>query len=120
MHDRSKTTTTHGAAEIMSTTLQYRGWASLSLASVRLGDGRMVTRVIEDHGNAACVLPYDPGRRIALLVRQLRAPTLYAAGVATLIEAPAGLVDKGEDGAAAATREAMEEVGVRLATLEPV
>lgn len=107
-------------AEIVSTTVQYRGWASLSLASVKLGDGRMVTRVIEDHGNAACVLPYDPERRVALLVRQLRVPPLYAAGVATLLEAPAGLIDKGEDGATAATREAMEEVGVRLAVLEPV
>ena len=107
-------------AEIVSSTLQYRGWASLLLANVRLGDGRMVARVIEDHGNAACVLPYDPARRIALLVRQLRTPTLYAAGIATLIEAPAGLIDAGEDGATAATREAMEEVGLRLAALEPI
>jgi len=107
-------------AEIVSSTLQYRGWASLLLANVRLGDGRMVARVIEDHGDAACVLPYDPERRIALLVRQLRTPTLYAAGIATLIEAPAGLIDAGEDGATAATREAMEEVGLRLTALEPV
>jgi nudix-type nucleoside diphosphatase (YffH/AdpP family) len=105
---------------ILSVEPKYRGWSTLYLASVRLADGRIVAREIEDHGNAACVLPYDPVRRVALLVRQLRIPPLYAGGAATLTEAPAGLIDAGEDGATAARREAMEEVGVRLTALEPV
>ena len=99
---------------------KYRGWCTLSLATVQLSDGRVTTREIENHGNAACVLPYDPARRVAMVIRQFRAPPLHAGGVATLIEAPAGLIDQGEDGATAARREAMEEVGVRLTTLEQV
>jgi nudix-type nucleoside diphosphatase (YffH/AdpP family) len=99
---------------------KYRGWCTLHVATVQLPDGRTVPREIEDHGPAASVLPYDPARRVALLVRQFRTPTLHAGGGGALLEAPAGLIDPGEDSATAARREAMEEVGVRLATLEPV
>lgn len=106
--------------EIIATEPKYRGWCSILLAQVRFPDGHVVAREIEHHGFAACVLPYDPVRRTALVVRQLRLPPLHAAGVAAVLEAPAGLIDPGEDGAAAARREAMEEVGLRLATLERV
>ena len=108
------------APAILGVAPRYRGWCTLYLATVRLADGRVTTREIEDHGNAACVLPYDPARRVALVIRQLRTPPLYAGGVAALIEAPAGLIDQGEDGATAARREAMEEAGVRLTRLEKV
>lgn len=108
------------APTILRVEPKYRGWCTLFLATVRLANGRVITREIEDHGNAACVLPYDPERRTAMVVSQLRAPPLHAGGVAALIEAPAGLIDTGEDGATAARREAMEEVGVRLSALEPV
>src|ERR1700759_4401887 len=81
---------------------KYRGWCTLYLATVRLADGRVITREIEDHGSAACVLAYDPERRIAMVSRQLRPPALYAGGALALIEAPAGLIDTGEDGATAA------------------
>jgi nudix-type nucleoside diphosphatase (YffH/AdpP family) len=67
------------------------------------------------------VLPYDPERRVALLVRLPRAPALYAQGLATLLEAPAGMLDKkDEDPADCARREAMEEAGLRLGALEPI
>jgi nudix-type nucleoside diphosphatase (YffH/AdpP family) len=108
------------SVEIIATEEKYRGWCTLLLAQVRYPDGRIVKREIEDHGRAACVLPYDAARKTALLVRQLRVPPLYAGGEATLLEAPAGLIDPGEDGSTAARREAMEEVGVRLASLDLV
>jgi len=108
------------APEIVGVEAAYRGWCTLYLATLRLADGRTITREIEDHGNAACVLPYDPDRRVALVIRQFRTPALYAGSVAMLIEAPAGLIDPGEDGTTAARREAMEEVGLRLTALEPV
>src|SRR5947207_13108015 len=106
--------------EIIATEEKYRGWCKLLLAQVRYPDGRIVKREIEDHGRAACVLPYDAARKIALLVRQLRVPPLHAGGQAILLEAPAGLIDPGEDASTAARREAMEEVGVRLTSLDPV
>jgi nudix-type nucleoside diphosphatase (YffH/AdpP family) len=108
------------SVEIIGTEEKYRGWCNLLLAQVRYPDGRIVKREIEDHGRAACVLPYDATCRTTLLVRQLRVPPLYAGGEATTLEAPAGLIDPGEDGATAARREAMEEVGVHLASLEHV
>jgi len=105
-------------AKIVSVETKYRGWCRLLVATIRLPDGKTITREVEDHGAAACVLPYDPDRRVALVIRQLRGPVLHAGGSATIVEAPAGLIDPGEDAQTTARREAMEEVGVRLTTLE--
>jgi len=107
-------------AEIVSFEPKYRGWCKLYVATIRLADGRLITREVEDHGAAACVLPYDPVRRTALLIRQLRAPPLHVAGETAITEAPAGLIDPGEDAQTTARREAMEEVGVRLTSLEQI
>ena len=97
----------------------HTGWATFSIATVRLPDGQEVEREMEDHGRAVCVLPYDPERRTALLVRLLRVPPLYTDGLAEMLEAPAGLLDEDspED---CARREALEEAGLRLGALEPV
>ena len=82
--------------------------------------GAEFEREVVDFGQSACVLPYDPARRVALVVRLPRAP-LLAFGVATpLIEAPAGMIDAGESAETCARREAFEEAGVRLGELESV
>lgn len=97
----------------------HRGWNTFGIATLTLPDGTRVERALEDHGDAACVLPYDPERRVALLVRQARVGPVFCGEPVDLAEAPAG----GLDGGAAeetAIREAMEEAGVRLETLEPV
>lgn len=99
-------------AEIVLHEAKHHGWCRFFVATIRLADGRIVSREIEDHGPAACVQPYDPVRRTALLIRQLRAPPLHVAGEPTITEAPAGLIDPGEDAPTTARREAMEEVGV--------
>jgi nudix-type nucleoside diphosphatase (YffH/AdpP family) len=60
------------------------------------------------------VLPYDPHRRVALLVSMPRAAVLHV-GLPPMLEAIAGqLEDQPED---CARREAMEEAGVRLGPL---
>lgn len=105
---------------IERTEVVYKGWLSLILAHMRGDDGTPFERVIEDHGSGVAVLPYDPGHRVALVVRLPRAPVLHAGQTEPLIEAPAGLIDPGEAAEAAAIREAYEETGVRLATLEPL
>src|SRR5205085_2230228 len=84
-------------AEIIEVETKYRGWCRLLLTRIRLSGGGVVTREIEDHGRAACLLAYDPRRRTAVVVRQLRAPALYAAQKEYLIEAIAGLIDEGEE-----------------------
>jgi nudix-type nucleoside diphosphatase (YffH/AdpP family) len=107
------------SAELVDVETKYRGWCRLFVATIRLADGKTITREIEDHGNAAGVLPYDPVRRCAIVIRQLRAPALYA-GEANMIEVVAGLIDPGEDAIETARREAVEEVGLRLTAIEHV
>jgi nudix-type nucleoside diphosphatase (YffH/AdpP family) len=97
----------------------HEGWCKLLRLTVRLPDGETVEREVEDHGDAVAVLPYDPRRRVAILVRQFRPPPFHVAGEASVLEAPAGMLDE-DDPAACARREAMEEVGLRLRTLEPL
>ena len=97
----------------------YAGWGQYLIATVRLADGAIVRREIEHHGAAACVLPYDPARKTAILVRQFRAPVFYIAGAAETLEAIAGIIET-ESPVECARREALEEAGVRLQTLEPV
>jgi nudix-type nucleoside diphosphatase (YffH/AdpP family) len=106
-------------AEVLGERPIYQGWSRFSLVRFRLDGGSEVERCIEDHGDAACVLPYDPVRRVAVLVRQFRGPVTLKA-VAEFPEPPAGLIDAGEAPEASARREAEEETGLRLKTLEPV
>ena len=105
-------------AELLQTEVKDDSWATFLRVQVRLDDGEVVWRQVEDHGAAAVVLPYDPVRRTALLVRLFRAPPLYAGVDSLLVEAVAGLIDEGESAEDAARREALEEAGVRLSQLE--
>ena len=107
-------------AEILRTEVKDDSWATFLRAEVRLDDGQVVWRQIEHHGEAAVVLPYDPDRRTALLVRLFRPPPLYVGGSGMMVEAVAGMIDEGESAESAARREALEEAGVRLSTLERV
>ena len=106
-------------SKIISVKTLYEGWSKFLLAKVRLPDGKVIERQIEDHGRAVSVLPYDPERRCAVLVRQFRAPPYLAAEREDLLEAIAGIVDE-DDFAAAARREALEEAGLTLTELEHV
>ena len=103
---------------IRSTKLVHDGWLKLHVATLSGDDGVAFTREIEHHGPAVAVLPYDPGRRVALLVKLPRAPLLLAGEASQILEVPAGIREPGEDPADCARREAEEEVGVTLHALE--
>lgn len=105
--------------QLVSVEALHKGWATFSLASIRLPDGKVVTREIEDHGAAVAVLPYDPERRTVMLVEQMRAAPLVVLGQEATLEAIAGCVEHG-DHENEAKREALEEAGLRLGALEPV
>lgn len=98
----------------------YAGWCRLFVATIRLPDGRVFTREIEDHGRATAVLPFDPVRRTAIVIRQLRAPALYTGRDDSLIEAVAGLMEPDENAESSMRRECMEEAGLRLAAVEHI
>ena len=97
-------------------TITHKRWSQLSVAEFHLADGTTMLRDIEDHGDAVAVLPYDPARRVALLIRQFRAPPFVVVGDGMMLELPAGRQDE-DDPLACARRELMEEVGLRVDTL---
>lgn len=97
----------------------WQGYLTVLVATFSGPDGGTFRREIEHHGRAACVLPYDPERKTALMVNLPRAPVIWAGGPPELLEAPAGMVEN-EDPEDTAIREAMEECGVVLHRLEPV
>lgn len=105
--------------EILRTRTVYSGWAKFLLATVRLPGGHMLEREIEDHGEAICVLPYHPARKTAVLVRQFRAPVLFASEAEETLEAIAGVIEQ-EEAAACARRETREEAQLELDSLEHV
>jgi nudix-type nucleoside diphosphatase (YffH/AdpP family) len=102
---------------ILERTVASAGYLTVERLKLRLSDGAEVSREIEQHGDAAVVLPYDSDRRCALVARLFRAPVMAASGAALSEEACAGMIEI-EDAAAAARREAYEELGVELAALE--
>jgi nudix-type nucleoside diphosphatase (YffH/AdpP family) len=98
-----------------------RHWVRLDRYTIRYtrqdGTTDRLVREVHDHGHGASVLPYDAKRGSVLLVRQFRLPAhLTDGGDGFIIEACAGLLD-GDDPAVCASREAEEELGVRLSNL---
>lgn len=99
----------------------HDGWNRLDVVEIDLGDGTRITREIVDHGDGAAALVVDPGRRTALMVRQVRPGKLDAeGGDGLMLEVPAGLVDPGETPATTARREIGEETGCSVGDLAPV
>jgi len=86
----------------------------------QLADGRWITaqREAYDRGNGAVALLHNRERDTILLVRQYRLPAHLNDHVdGMLLEAPAGLLDDGEDAEQALRREIEEEVGHRVGPL---
>ena len=116
MQDLKERTAPDRVIDLMSV---YDGWSIMRVATIELSDGQHIHREVEDHGRAVAVLPYDPERRVALLVGMLRAPVLVANSKERLLEVPAGIMEE-DDPDACARREAMEECGLKLGELEHV
>jgi nudix-type nucleoside diphosphatase (YffH/AdpP family) len=105
--------------KILALEPRHQGWSNFYIATVRTPAGEDIRREVEDHGEAVAVLPYDPERRVAMLVRQYRTPVLHAAGLQDLLEIPAGLLD-GPNPEEDARREVVEEVGLHLREIHKV
>jgi nudix-type nucleoside diphosphatase (YffH/AdpP family) len=105
---------------IINSRLAYDGYAKVNVLTLAADDGALFSREVVSIGQSACILPYDPDRRVALLVRLPRAPLLAEAIPDELLEAPAGMLSADETAETTIRREAMEEAGVRLGALEPV
>ena len=79
---------------------------SIRVDEVRLPGGGTAVREVVDHRPAVVIVPLDERDRV-IMVRQYR----YAVGE-TLLEAPAGIVEEGEEPDQTAQRELQEEVGL--------
>jgi nudix-type nucleoside diphosphatase (YffH/AdpP family) len=102
--------------EIVARRVTHDRWTRVTDAMVRLPNGAIEPRVIEDHGNATAILLYNPDRRVALLIRQPRAPVLEV-GAEMMLEVVAGCRD-GKSDEDTARAEAFEEAGIAVRELE--
>jgi nudix-type nucleoside diphosphatase (YffH/AdpP family) len=105
---------------IVDSRLAYDGYAKVTVLTLVDEAGEAHRREVVSYGQSACVLPYDPERGVALVVRLPRAPLLMEGVTGNLIEAPAGMIGASETAATTIRREAMEETGLDLKELEPV
>jgi nudix-type nucleoside diphosphatase (YffH/AdpP family) len=101
---------------IVETKILFDGWTRFVTLTLQQPDGRSTERAVLDHGAVVCVLPYDPERRLALVVCQTRVPLLYLGCREQLMEAIAGRIED-EKPLDAVRREAAEEAGVRIREL---
>jgi len=105
--------------QIVRSDTVYAGHSEVLVLTIRMPNGHIVRREVEDHGTAVGVLPYNPARRTAILVRQFRAPVFFAAKEEETLEVVAGLTET-SDPQECARRETMEEAGVKLQAMEHV
>lgn len=106
-----------GITKVVGIRSIYRGWLSLSVARLRAAGGDEFERHVVELGRAVCVLPYDPARRVALVVSMPRG-AVAVRGLPDMLEAIAGSLEA--DPAECTRREALEEAGVRLGMLEHI
>jgi ADP-ribose pyrophosphatase len=86
-------------------------------------DGRpsgLLTWELWRRGGGVLVLPYDPASDRVALVEQFRLPALAAGLRPVQTEAPAGLLEPGEDPAEAGGRELLEESGLVARRMERI
>lgn len=86
----------------------------LDIHKVKLPDGKFSHREIITHPGAVAIVPILPGNKI-ILIKQFRKPTEK-----TLLEIPAGTLDKNESPRKCAFRELVEETGYRARCLKKI
>ena len=90
--------------------------------SYELPDGTMtepLTRLCFHRGDGVAAAVYNTDTRKAFLVRQFRYPC-YTHGEGWILEVVAGMLGKDEDATAAMQREIEEEIGYKVAAIEPI
>lgn len=85
------------------------------------GAGVQQSREVYFRKNSAAVLLYDPENRSVILTRQFRLPTYLNGNTSgMMIECCAGVMEDGESAEDCIRREAVEETGYRIDSLEKV
>jgi ADP-ribose pyrophosphatase len=103
----------------------YKGFFSLTEYRLRHdlfagGKSPEIRRELLDRGQAAGVLPYDPGRDEVVLIEQFRVGAINSGAGPWLTEIVAGYCDPGETPEATVVRESLEEAGCTVTDLVPM
>ena len=101
--------------KITSARTIYQGWFNVIMLKLKLATGEEIEREIVEHPSGSAVLPYDPERRVALVLRETRPPVLRE-GEEQMIEVIGGALEEGS-AEECARREALEEAGLKLGEL---
>jgi ADP-ribose pyrophosphatase len=113
-------------AEFVDKTVLSDGFFPLILCKIRHtlfagGMSRPFSREVMLRRPVAAVLPYDPIRDAVVLIEQFRAGKLLSgAEDPWMVEIVAGIIEPGETPEEMARREAVEEAGCAIGTLEPL
>jgi ADP-ribose pyrophosphatase len=116
---------TRDDVEIISREPGFTGFYRLDILTLRHrlfggGWGPELRRELFVRHDAVCVLPYDPWEDAVVLIEQVRIGALDKSERPWMLELVAGLIDKDEQPEEVAHREAHEEAGVRLFSLDPI
>jgi len=111
--------------ELVGRETAYQGYFRIDRCRVRHRrfDGSwtpVIERELFERGHAAAVLPYDPVRDRVVLIEQFRVGAIEAPGSPWLLELVAGIIEAGEEPAEVARREAREEAGVTITSVERI
>ncbi|SDE73762.1 NUDIX domain-containing protein [Rhodospira trueperi] len=125
LHDRDTLNARPDAVTVEQREAAFRGYFHIDRYRLRHalfagGQGAPITRELLERGHAVAVLPYDPVHDAVVLIEQFRVGALGAGMGPWLLEIVAGIIDDGEEAAAVAERETLEESGCRVTALEPV
>ena len=117
--------TATAAVEVLEREPCYRGFFELHRLRLRHrlfagGWSLPMTRELFVRGPAVGVLLYDPRHHLVGLVEQFRVGALAEPGGPWVLEVVAGMVEEGEEAAAVARRETIEEAGIDELQLEPI
>jgi GDP-mannose pyrophosphatase NudK len=95
----------------------------LSLTTIETAEADGETRVLRHevyhYKHAAALLLYDPARRVVMLVRQFRVGGYLGGAAQPMIEVCAGMLD-GDAPETCVIREALEETGIKVASVRHV
>jgi hypothetical protein len=90
--------------QIQRSEVLHEGRSKFYLLTVGVGDGKTREHMMQEQRDGACVLPYDPVNKTAVLVRQERVSVAFVGRSERLTEVPAGGVEDEDDEVVRQTR----------------
>jgi ADP-ribose pyrophosphatase len=119
--DRPPVADFHLPITIESNDLSHDGFRQVVTYRYREDEsGHTARREIVRGQHAVAVVAYDPRLDQLVMIRQFRIGAQLGVGKGLSVELAAGLIDEGEEAAAAAARELQEETGLTAVAVRPM